>query len=350
MEEYRKPRSLFFPLLLVVLGIFLLLTNLGTVEGTTWGIVGTYWPLIFVIGGLDGLYRRDGWVGPLAFIGLGTVLLLGNLHYLQWGSLELLLRLWPIILIAWGLDVAFGRHGSTWNTIVRVAVGLLLVGGIVWLTMTSPLGGALKTEKFSQPLDNATESVITFSVAAGDLTLSGGAENDILVSGTVGLPMNMTLNPSYSAPSNGVSHLNLEGGGVVIMPFGSSSAPWNLKLNSVIPIDLTTKMGVGNLVVDLSDVKTKDFTSQLGVGRTVLTLADGQSLNGNVTTAIGEIVIRVPKGSALVLHVDNGLVSTNMPAGYTRSEGLIRSPNSGGTQIELDLNLAIGSLVIEEIP
>ena len=348
MDENTKPRSLFFPLLLVVMGIFLLLTNLGTIEGTTWGIVGTYWPLIFIIGGLDGLYRRDGWVGPLVFIGLGTVLLLGNLHYLQWNSLELLVRLWPILLIAWGLDVAFGHHGSTWNTLIRVGVGVLLVGGIVWLAMTSPLGAAFKTIPFSQPLDNATESAATFSVAAGEFNLTGGAPGGMLVTGTVGLPNSMTLNPDYSSPTNGVSRLNLEGGGVVIMPFGSTSAPWDLKLNSQIPFDLTTKMGAGNMVVDLSKVNVKAFTGQLGVGRMVVTLPEGQTINGSLSAAIGEIVVHVPKGSSVSLHVNNGLASIKMPAGYTRSDGLIKSGNQTGKLIELDLNLAIGSLVIED--
>jgi len=126
MNEYRRPHSIFFPILLVTLGIFLLMANLGTIQNSAWGILETYWPLIFIIGALDGLYQRHGWVGPLVGIGLGTVLLLGNLHYLQWDSLDLLLRLWPVLLVAWGLDIAFGNDNLVWNTLVRVGLGLLL--------------------------------------------------------------------------------------------------------------------------------------------------------------------------------------------------------------------------------
>ena len=348
--EIRKPRSLFFPLLLVILGVVFLLTNLGTIQGTTWGILATYWPLIFVVGGLDGLYRRDGWVGPLVVIGLGTVLMLGNLHYLQWGSLQLLLRLWPILLVAWGLDVAFGHDGSTWSTIARVAIGLLLVGGIVWLAMTSPLGGAIKTVPFSQPLDGATQSTTTFSLAAGEMTLSGGADNSMLVSGTVGLPKEMTLNPTYSAPTDGASSLELEGAGVVIMPFGAASAPWNLKLNSTIPLDMTTKLGAGNLVVDLSDVKVNQLETEVGVGRALVTLPANTSLSGRIEIGVGEIVIRVPKGSQVILHINNSLFSHQIPAGYTMSDNEIRSAGSGDHLIELKVVVGVGNLVIQEIP
>ncbi len=348
MNEYRKPKSLFFPLLLVVLGIFLLLANLGTVEGSTWEIISTYWPLIFVVGGLDGLYRRDGWVGPLVFIGLGTILLLGNLHYLQWGSLDLLLRLWPILLIGWGLDVAFGHNSSTWSTILRVGLGILLVGGIVWLAMVGPFTVAAKPIDFSQSLDKATQAEVNVSIAAGELNLTGGAENNLLASGNIYLPKNMTMNPNYSKPVDGKSRLDIQGAGIVVLPMQVTSYPWNLKLNSTIPLDLTAKQAMGLLVADTSDLKLDHLTVQQAMGETIVTLPENQSFDGSITNAIGEIVIRVPKGTALTVHGNNGLVSIEIPSDYSRSQGQIVSP-SGDYPVELTVSLAIGHLKIEEI-
>jgi hypothetical protein len=220
-HETRRPHSIFFPIMLVVLGVFFLLANMGTIQNTPWGILATYWPLIFIIGALDSLYRHEGWVGPLVGLGLGTVLLLGNLHYFQWGSLELLLRLWPILLVAWGLDIAFGRDHSATSTVIRVGLGFLLVAGIVWLSFNSPFGGGVKTQAFDQSLDGATRSSLNFSMAAGTLDLSGGAEDTVLVSGTLGLPKDMNLSPDYQSPVDGSSSLSLEGAGVVIIPFGT---------------------------------------------------------------------------------------------------------------------------------
>jgi hypothetical protein len=270
-----------------VLGVFLLLANLGTIEGSTWSIVSTYWPLIFVVGGLDGLYRRDGWVGPLVFIGLGTILLLGNLHYLQWGSLDLLLRLWPILLVGWGLDVAFGHNNSTWSTILRVGLGVLLVGGIVWLAMVGPFTVAAKPIDFSQSLDKATQAEINVSIAAGELNLTGGAKNDLLASGNIYLPKNMTMNPNYSKPVDGKSRLDIQGAGIVVLPMQVTSYPWNLKLNSSIPLDLTAKQAMGLLVADTSDLKLDHLTVQQAMGETLVTLPENQSFDGSITNAIG---------------------------------------------------------------
>jgi len=348
MNEYNKPRSLFFPLLLVVLGVFLLLTNLGTIEGSTWSIVSTYWPLIFVVGGLDGLYRRDGWVGSLVFIGLGTFLLLGNLHYLQWGGLDLLLRLWPVLLVGWGLDVAFGHNSSTWSTILRVGLGILLIGGIAWLAMMAPFTTPARIVNFSQSLDGATSSEVNISLAAGELHLTGAAADTVLAEGNVYLPNSMTMNPSYTKPVEGRSKLDVQGAGIVVLPMRVTSYPWNLKINSTIPIDLTTKEAMGLLVTDASDINLERLTVQQAMGKTLVTLPENVSFEGSINNAIGEIVIRVPKGTALTLHTDTGIVSVDMPNSYTRTQGQITSP-SGDYRVDLNVNIAIGSLVIEEI-
>jgi hypothetical protein len=348
-DEYRRrPDSIFFPILLVVLGVFFLLANLGTIQNTPWGILSTYWPLIFIIGALDALYRRDGWVGPLVGIGLGTVLLLGNLHYFQWGSLELLLRLWPILLVAWGLDIAFGHDHSATGTVVRVGLGLLLVAGIVWMTLNSPFGAGVKKKSISQSLDGATESTLNFSMAAGTLNVSGGAEDALLMNGTIGLPKEMTLSPDYQAPVDGSSSLSLEGAGVVLLPFGEP-APWDMQVNSTIPLSMDTHMGLGNQNVDLSNTQAKEILSQTAVGQTTLTLPEKGSATGTVQVAVGELVIRVPKGRHVIFHTSDGAVTNLLPTGYTNTNGVIESAAREGDTVELNIEVALGSLVIQEI-
>lgn len=350
MDNYRsrRPHSIFLPLLLVLIGVLLLMVNLGTIHSDAWEILATYWPLIFVLGGLDSLYRGEGWVGAVVSIGLGTVLLLGNLHYLQWGSLELLMRLWPILLVAWGLDIAFGRNSSVWSVLLRVFFGLALIGGIIWLSIVSPFGGALKTVPFQQTLDSAQRSALDLSMTAGELDLAGGAPADMLVEGTLSLPRDMTLTPEYTAPSGGASQLKLEGSGVVIFPVGTSE-PWNLKLNSTIPFDVTSRLGAGDMTNDFSEVKVDQLDSELAVGRSVVTLPRFGAVSGKVQVAVGELLIRVPKGKSVILHINTGVVAKDLPTGYSQSNGVITSNGSSEEADELWINLAVGNLVVEEI-
>jgi hypothetical protein len=351
MNEFRKPKSLFFPLLLIAAGVFIFLINIGTIQGTTWDNLLQYWPVILIIGGLDGLYKRDGWVGPLVLIGLGTVLLLGNLHYLATGGFALLLRLWPILLVAIGLDIAFGHRSSAWNNIIRVFLGILLVAAIVWLAVASPFSAGLKSVEFGQPLDNAERSDITFTIPAGEFILGGGAEKSMLVTGTAGLPKEMEFNPLYVAPKNGKSVLTIEGNGVVILPLNSSSLPWDFRLNSQIPINLLTKLGAGEMRFDLTGTKVASIKSELGVGMMTITLPAGMDVDANLRAAVGELVVRIPKGSEVVITTHTAIGSTNIPAGYTKSNGVIRSlaNSSDAHKITINMELAIGTLIVQEI-
>ena len=352
MEEKKKPGSLFFPLLLVALGVFIFLINIGTVSGSLWENLMQYWPVILIIAGLDGLYRRDGWVGPMVLLGLGTIMLLGNLHYLEFGGFALFLRLWPILLVAIGLDVIFGHRGSIWSNLFRVVLGLVLVGGIVWLATLSPFFSVgMKSVDFEQKLDKATSSDVSFAMAVGEMKLSGGADKDMLVSGSAGLPKEMTLEPHYSAPVNGKSTLSLEGNGMVIVPVNTNMSPWIFDLNSDILMDLSSEMGVGQMRIDLTGTHVNEITTEMGVGQTILTLPAGMDVDAAVSGAIGELVIRVPKGAEVVITTDKAIVGSSIPDGYVRDGDTISSPDAkvGADKITIQVDLAIGSISIEEI-
>ncbi len=352
MNEEKRPHSLFFPMLLIAVGVLVFLINVGTVPGTTWENLMQYWPVILIIGGLDGLYKRDGWVGPLVLLGFGVVLLLGNLHYLENSGFTILLKLWPILLVAIGLDVIFGHRGSIWGNLIRIFLGLLLIGGIVWLAALSPVFSVgTKTVPFTQTLDGATQSDIRVAVATGEVYLAGGADEDVLLSGTAGLPKEMSLDTEYSEPKDGRSSLSVEGEGVVIVPINSTVSPWNFDLNSEIPIGLSTELGVGQLKIDLSDTQVNNISTEMGVGQTILTLPVGVDVNASVSGAVGELVIRIPKGCEVAITVDRAVVSLAYPESLVRDGDIIRSANmeEGADQIRLDVDLAVGSILIEEM-
>lgn len=352
MNESRKPGSLFFPLLLVAVGVLIFLINIGTVPGTTWQNLTQYWPVILIIGGLDGLYKRDGWIGPLVLIGLGTVLLLGNLHYITYSAFELLARLWPVLLVAIGLDVILGHRGSVWSNLIRVGLGVMLVIGILWVAKLSPsFNMGMKSVPFEQTLDGATRSDLSFAVAVGEVQLSGGADADLLTSGTASLPKDIELDPNYSAPKNGASSLTLEGNDVVIMPVHVVAVPWDFEFNSTIPMVLSAELGVGELRVDLGGTQVEELETRIGVGQAVITLPEDVDVNASVEGAVGELVIRVPRGSDVTIRLDKALVGTSLPAGYSQVGNRVTGPQvqSGAPEINVEVGLAIGSIVIQEV-
>ena len=74
----QRHHSIFGPLLLISVGVAFLLNNLGVIPGNFWDILVNLWPLLIIFAGIDGLVRREGIAWPALLIVVGTFLLLKN--------------------------------------------------------------------------------------------------------------------------------------------------------------------------------------------------------------------------------------------------------------------------------
>ena len=101
-------RVSFSGVLLVVFGCLFLADQLGAINfGTVFRV---WWPAILVIAGGLGLLEKPGsFFGPLIMLTVGAALLLQNLGYLRMTSVW---KLWPLILIALGLNALFSNRSK----------------------------------------------------------------------------------------------------------------------------------------------------------------------------------------------------------------------------------------------
>jgi len=67
-RQYRH--SVFFPLLLITIGVIYLLNVLGYILGDPWVLFLKLWPLLFIIGGLDNLFTGRGYIWAVISLGL----------------------------------------------------------------------------------------------------------------------------------------------------------------------------------------------------------------------------------------------------------------------------------------
>lgn len=113
MHKQRRLPGLWPGLILVCLGGGLLLREFGYLPAQVRVI--DFWPLFVVIMGVSGLLRARGFFGvlfSLAFLAMGSLLLLGNLGLIAFHAA----RLWPLLLVLLGLAFVLGgaRDGG-WN-------------------------------------------------------------------------------------------------------------------------------------------------------------------------------------------------------------------------------------------
>lgn len=341
--------SLFFPFLLIVIGLLLLLDNLRVLPGDIWSTIFNLWPLILVGMGIDGLWRREGIVTSVLFIGLGVVFSLANLGYLTMSILDFSLHFWPILLIAIGFDVFIGRR-----SIVASLVGLVLIlailAGAVWMFgVRISTGQVFAGDQVSQPLRGVSSAQVSLSPPAGTLRLQVLPEATGLLVGQVGAPGNQHILQDYSI-NGGRAQVNLHatGSNFVMLPGNADQWRWELGLAGGIPVDLKVDMGAGEALLNLTGVDLTSLKVSLGVGRAEVTLPDSGSYNAQLDGAIGELVIWVPPSVGVSIAPGTALVVTNYPPGFQKQGDTVVSPNlsTATDRIDLRLNLAIGSVSV----
>ena len=97
--------------------------------------------------------RRGSLVGPVILIGLGIVFLLNSLGLLAWSVWEVIFRLWPILLIAGGLEIILNRV-SAWGSLLALVLTVIILAGALWMFRADiGTGQVLTGEEVKQALE-----------------------------------------------------------------------------------------------------------------------------------------------------------------------------------------------------
>ena len=162
-------------------------------------------------------YRKSGIVGPLILIGLGIVFLLGYLGIITTTMWDVIISLWPLLLIAIGLDLIVGRR-SVWGTLLVLIIVLAVFVGGVYVLETGAPSPAQDGEQIRIPGAGVSNAVVQLKPAAGYLYVSAGrAPGEDLVAGYVFLFSGEHVTQTVQLQTDPAS-VSLQSEGVIIMP------------------------------------------------------------------------------------------------------------------------------------
>ncbi|MDR3575654.1 MAG: DUF5668 domain-containing protein [Anaerolineaceae bacterium] len=354
MNNQMHRRGIFFPLLLIVIGVFFFLNNFGIVQSTSWNLILRLWPVLLIVGGLDNLYRRDGIVGPIFSIGIGVVFLLSNLGYLVLSTLDIMIRFWPVLLLAWGLDLIVGRRG-VWSAVAGAVLGAALIVGVVLAAQFVFTPQNVRAQTISQDLQSADQADVAISETFGNLAVSSaGAGTSSLLQGNLHLSKSADIKSSYSVQAGkGSYHLWDEGNYNYPVYVPTSQSGWNIMLNTQVPISLTESLVMGNQRIDLTGLNLKSLDSTLVIGKSSLILPAGVSVRGKLRGVIGEMDIFVPRYTPVKLQSSSAITVINLPPDFERKSDLITSPSTNDSTaagINLDIEQTIGVINVQYLP
>ena len=293
--------------------------------------------------------KRGSLVGPTILIILGIVFLLNNLG---WTTISVwdLLRLWPILLIAGGLDLLIG-HRSALGSVLVLVVMLAMLGGGMWLLTSSRPTDALDGVKISESVGDATQAEVHIGFGVGMLRVESMPESNKLVEGTVELHRGEELEREFKIADN-TAHLQLNSKGNWSVPFfgWEGEKTWALKFNRDVPTDLEVDAGVGDVHLDLRRMNLSGLDLDLGVGRTTVILPERGDLQARVNGGVGESVIMVPTGVKVRIHSSVGLGNVSAPSSYQRLGDGYVSPGyeKAETRVDLTVEAGIGQISIRE--
>jgi hypothetical protein len=298
-------------------------------------------------------HHRGGLVGPVLLIGLGLILLGQNLGWVGADIWWNLLRMWPLILIAIGVDLLIPRR-TVWGTLLSlVLVVAVFVGGFRLSGVRIGTAQTGETETVSVAAGNATAAKIHFSPPVASLVLEALQGSDALLEGTVPKAKYGQVRAD-SEVSGGTAVIDVTASGAFIVPaVGSQENTWRFGLSPRLPLDLEVSTGVGLVDADLTGLTMAGLDVETGMGRVIITLPADGDFNGRVSGGIGQTVIVIPKGAALRVTMTTGLGGVSTPEGnrpFDLGDNEYTSPGFGTAQnrMELVIEQAIGSIIVRE--
>jgi len=300
--------------------------------------------------------RRVSLVGPVILIGLGVIFLLNSLGILAWGVWEVIFRLWPVLLIAAGLEIILSRL-SIWGSLLALVLTVAVLAGALWL-----LAPDLATERMAagedvrQALGDASRAEVIIEPGVGSLHIEALPESALavpsaLVEGVVGVGRGQRVKRHFTVAGK-IATFTLQTEGMTLGPFigRGNQWSWNLGLAPEVPLGLEVSLGVGLADVDLTGLTVDDLEVSVGIGQTTVTLPDEGRFYGKIEGAIGETVVVIPAGLAARIRVDTGIAASDLPAGYQQRGDVYTSPDyaSADDRVDLEVGQAIGKLTIRQ--
>lgn len=290
--------------------------------------------------------RHTDLVGPVLLIGLGIIILLNNLGTIDWGFWDVL-RLWPVLLIAAGLEILIGRRSALGSAVAALIVLGVIAGGI-WLISAGP--SADTVVPIAYPRDGTESAYVRLAPAVANLRVRGMSDTGQLIEGSLEIGRNEQLAERFVEGENAQVILETEGRNPANYIGLQGTRLWDLTIHDDVALDLETDVAVGDVDLDLAGTHADDVEVDFGIAQIALIPPDGGSGEGRIDGGIGTVLIHVPENVGLRLIADVGLVGRTIPSGYDRNDNVYTSPNydQADHKFELTVSLGIGALTVRE--
>ncbi len=309
---------------------------------------------------------------PIVLIGVGVLWLLASLGVLESQQIWALARWWPLALILIGVHIIIAPRWSAAGTalgILMVALAVILAltapqgaaAGPAWWQALSSEGGTLQRERLTEPVGEASEAHVSLALSRWRTDLHAlpasapGTEGllfdgDVSHTGTLAFDVSGTTLKSIALSERGPA-------GWFPLNVGPITATWDIGLNPRVPTTLDIDIGSGPLDADLSSLQLRDLALTGGSGHAIVSLpattvelpvrADvgsgaidvrspaASKLNAEFRSGSGRLTIDIGPGSTSTLAIDGGSGHVTLGLGAISDADVSLDGGSGSADVRV---------------
>lgn len=201
--------------------------------------------------------------------------------------------------------------------------------------------GAMQTETKSVELGSATSAKVQLDMGAGELNLTGGADQLMQATFSYNVP---AWQPSVDYTVNGSQgELVVKQGSQDNNVVSNMSNTWDIQLGSQVPLELEIHTGASAGKLDLSSLDLSSLRVETGVGETNVNL-DGtwqHDVNAAIKGGVGALTVTLPDTIGVRVGHGSGLVSWET-SGLTQSGDYYVNQAYGSSPYTLFLTIEAG--------
>lgn len=267
---------------------------------------------------------------PWILIAAGVLVLLANVGWFTFGglvgTLVAIAQLWPVALIALGVDMlTAGKYRAIVLAVALVvAAALLLSDGLGALVGGTSSQSTTQSETVAMPLAGAERASVR--LAAGVTTINVGVApgSPDGVAGRVRPARGETLTQSHQV-RGGVLEAEIVTRSVTpgVFNVGNRGGDWDLRISDRVPVSLNFDGGVGKAVIDLGGLSLTGLDVDAGVGAIDITLPASGAYEATIDAGVGEVIVRVPAGASVRFSVSTGLGGVSTSGGFERVDNRV---------------------------
>lgn len=288
---------------------------------------------------------------PILLIGVGVYFLLRNTGVIEDSTFywDLLWRLWPLMLIFAGVNVLvrqFPRPVGSFLSALVSLTAVLLFGGVLLFGPNLPLISQLET---GEPADLKVEQV-TFAgdgVTAADVQINFGLASASLfaledsgqvIDGSVSYLGDLAFDARQSGEKATISLETRDGDGwFFVNPANwfnfEETEQWQIGLNPNVATDLRLNGGLGSLMLELGALDLSYFEVDGGAGSVTVSLPGGE-YDGVIDVGAGSLKITLPADGRHTFDVDGGAGSMTFYLPPNMEARLELDSGAGGFHLE----------------